>query len=263
LAKAYIYQKKWSDAKTITDQIINNGDYGLLPNFEDVFLMENQNNSEIVFSIQFKETGNGDYGDENDGTMLCVYMQTRNHPFAGIGGWGFNCPTQELVDRFEDGDPRMEATVIHDGEILWEGTPDEAIFNTTFPTNKDHYSNKKYVLPASQQPADMSDASKNWIFIRYADVLLWNAEAAFHSGGDWQGPLQQIRDRVGLGSSPFTGIEAIYHERRVELAMEGHRFWDIVRQGRGQEVLGDFGFVEGVNNHFPISQDQLDLSDIW
>ena len=263
LAKAYIYQKKWSDAKTITDQIINDGDYGLLPNFEDVFLMENQNNREIVFSIQFKETGNGDYGDENDGTMLCVYMQTRNHPFAGIGGWGFNCPTQELVDQFEEGDPRMEATVIHDGEILWEGTPDEAIFNTTFPTNKDHYSNQKYVLPASQQPADMSDASKNWIYIRYADVLLWNAEAAFHSGGDWQAPLQQVRDRVGLGTSPFTGIEAIYHERRVELAMEGHRFWDVVRQGQGQEVLGEYGYVEGINNHFPISQDQLDLSDIW
>ena len=263
LAKAYVYQQKWAEAKTITDQIINSGEYSLLPNFEDVFKMENENNSEIVFSIQFKETGNGDYGDENEGTMLCVYMQTRNHPFAGIGGWGFNCPTQDLVDEFENGDPRMEATIIHDGETLWEGTSDEATFNTTFPTNKDHYSNQKYVLPASQQPADFSDASKNWIVIRYAEVLLWNAEAAFHTGGNWQAPLQQVRDRVGLGATPYTGIDAIYHERRVELAMEGHRFWDIVRQGRGQEVLGQYGFIEGMHNHFPISQDQLDLSDLW
>ncbi len=263
LAKAYIFQKKWGDAKTITDQIIAENDYSLLPNYEDVFKMENENNPEIVFSIQFKETGNGDYGDENEGTMLCVYMETRNHPFAGIGGWGFNCPTQALVDEYEPGDPRMEATIIHNGETLWEGTPDESTFNTMFATNIDHYSNQKYCLPASQQPADFSDASKNWIVIRYAEVLLWNAEAAFHTGGDWQTPLQQVRDRAGLGPSPYEGLEAIYHERRVELAMEGHRFWDIVRQGRGEEVLGQYGFVEGINNYFPISQDQLDLSDIW
>ena len=263
LAKAYIYQKKWEEAKTLTDQIISSGEYALLPNYEDVFKMENENNEEIVFSIQFKETGNGDYGDDNEGTMLCVYMETRNHPFSGIGGWGFNCPTQELVDQYEEGDPRMEATIIHDGETLWEGTPDESTFDTKFPTNIDHYSNQKYVLPPSQQPADFSDASKNWILIRYAEVLLWNAEAAFHTGGDWQTPLQQVRDRAGLGPTPYSGIDAVYHERRVELAMEGQRFWDVVRQGRGEEVYGKYGFIEGVHNHFPISQDQLDLSDIW
>ncbi len=263
LAKAYIFQKKWSEAKTVTDQIIASGEYALLPDYADVFKLENENNEEIVFSIQFKETGNGDYGDENEGTMLCVYMETRNHPFAGIGGWGFNCPTQDLVDEYEDGDPRKDATIIFDGETLWQGTPDESTFDNSFPTNIDHYANQKYCLPASQQPADFSDASKNWIVIRYAEVLLWNAEAAFYAGGDWQTPLQEVRNRAGLGTSPYQGIEAIYHERRVELAMEGHRFWDIVRQGRGEEVLGKYGFKEGINNHFPISQDQLDLSDLW
>lgn len=263
LAKAYIFQKKWSEAKTVTDQIIASGEYALLPDYSDVFKLENENNEEIVFSIQFKETGNGDYGDENEGTMLCVYMETRNHPFAGIGGWGFNCPTQDLVDEYEDGDPRKDATIIFDGETLWQGTPDESTFDNSFPTNIDHYANQKYCLPASQQPADFSDASKNWIVIRYAEVLLWNAEAAFYAGGDWQTPLQEVRNRAGLGTSPYQGIEAIYHERRVELAMEGHRFWDIVRQGRGEEVLGKYGFKEGINNHFPISQDQLDLSDLW
>lgn len=264
LAKAYIYQKKWSEAKQVTDQIINSGEYALMPDYADVFKMENENNEEIVFSIQFKETGNGDYGNENEGTMVCVYMETRNHPFAGIGGWGFNCPTQNLVDEYEAADSvRREATIIRNGETLWAGTPDESTFNTTFPTNIDHYSNQKYCLPASQQPADFSDASKNWILIRYAEVLLWNAEAAFQTGGDWQTPLQKVRDRAGLGTTPYSGIKAIYHERRVELAMEGHRFWDVVRQGRGEEVFGQYGFIEGVHNHFPIPQDQLDLSDIW
>ncbi len=263
LAKAYIFQKKWAEAKKITDEIIASGEYSLMPNYADVFKLKNENNQEIVFSIQFKETGNGDYGDDNEGTMLCVYMETRNHPFAGIGGWGFNCPTKDLADEYEPGDPRKDATIIFDGETLWKGTPDESTFDTKFPTNIDRMSNQKYVLPASEQPADFSDASKNWIVIRYAEVLLWNAEAAFHTGGDWQTPLQQVRDRVGLGPTPYHGIDAIYHERRVELAMEGHRFWDVVRQGRGEQLYGKYGYKEGVNNHFPLPQAQQDLSNLW
>jgi len=263
LAKTYIYQKKWAEAKTITDEIIASQEYSLLANYEDVFKMENENNDEIIFSIQFQETGNGDYGNENEGSMFSCYMTTRSHPFAGIGGWGFNCPTQEFADEFEEGDLRKDATLITNGEVLWEGTPDEQTFNTNFATNIDKMNNQKYALPPSQQPADFSDASKNWIVIRYADVLLWNAEAAAQSGGDWNTPLQMVRDRAGLGTPILSGLEAIYHERRVELGMEGHRFWDVVRQGRGQEVLGVYGFAEGVHNHFPIPQDQLDLSDIW
>ena len=263
LAKTYIYQKKWAEAKTITDEIIASQEYSLLANYEDVFKMENENNDEIIFSIQFQESGNGDYGNENEGSMFSCYMTTRSHPFAGIGGWGFNCPTQNFSDEFEDGDLRKDATIITDGEVLWEGTADEQTFNTNFATNIDKMNNQKYALPPSLQPADFSDASKNWIVIRYADVLLWNAEAAVQSGGDWNTPLQLVRDRAGLGATTLSGLDAIYHERRVELGMEGHRFWDIVRQGRGQEVLGAYGFSEGVHNHFPIPQDQLDLSDMW
>jgi len=113
------------------------------------------------------------------------------------------------------------------------------------------------------QPASPYDAGKNWIVIRYADILLWNAEAAYHTSGDWQTPLQTVRDRAGLGQSPYLSepLKAIYHERRVELGMEGHRFWDVVRQGRGEQELS--GFKEGMNNHFPIPQAQQDLSNLW
>lgn len=263
LAKAYIYQQKWSEAKETTDAIIASSEYALESDYASVFNQENENNNEVIFSIQFKETGNGDFGNENEGSMFSCYMTTRSHPFAGIGGWGFNCPTQEFADEFEEGDPRKDASLITNGEILWAGTPDEQTFNTNFATNKDKMNNQKYALPPSLQPAEFSDASKNWIVIRYADVLLWNAEAAFHMGGDWNTPLQTVRDRVSLDATPLSGLDAIYHERRVELGMEGHRFWDIIRQGRGEEVLGEYGFTEGTHNHFPIPQDQLDLSEIW
>jgi len=263
LAKAYIYQKKYTHALETTNQIIQTNQYELLDEYEDVFKIENENNGEIIFSIQFKETGNGDFGNDNEGAMFCAYLTTRAHPFAGIGGWGFNCPTSDFANEFEEGDKRKDISIIENGETLWAGTPDEATFDTDFATNKDKMNNQKYALPASLQPADFSDASKNWIVIRYADVLLWNAEAAYHTGGDWQTPLQLVRTRAGLENTPYSGIEAIYHERRTELGMEGHRFWDVVRQGRGEEVLGEYGFTEGVHNHFPIPQDQLDLSEIW
>jgi hypothetical protein len=263
LAKAYVYRKKWPEAKKITDEIIASNEYALLNNFADVFDMNNENNDEIIFSIQFMESANGEYGNDNEGSMLEVYLTARNAPFAGIGGWGFSCPTKDLYDEFEAGDKRRDLSIISDGDTLWKGTPDEQVFHLNFATNKDHFANRKYALPHSQQPSEMSDASKNWIVIRYADVLLWNAEAAFNAGGDWNTPLMQVRTRAGLGAPTLTGLDAIYHERRVELALEGQRFWDVVRQGRGDAVLGADGFIEGVHNHFPIPQAQLDLSDLW
>lgn len=261
LAKAYIYNKEWNKAFEITNTIINSGEYSLMSNFEDVFKLENEHNSELVFEIEYVESGSGDFGNENEGSMFGVYMTTRNHPYSGIGGWGFNCPTQNLYDEFETGDIRREATVIENGETLWIGTSDEVTFNTNFPTNIDHFSNQKYALPASQQAIEFSDSPKNWITIRYADVLLWNAEAAAQAGGDWQTPLNEVRLRANLlPTTESDALKAIYHERRVELAMEGHRFWDIVRQGRGEELYGEFGFIEGVHNHLPIPQNQLDLN---
>lgn len=264
-AKAYVYQSKWPQAKALTDSICysHNEGYRLITElpYEDIFKLENEHNDELIFEIEFYESGDGSFGDENEGNMVCVYMTTRNHPFGGIGGWGFNCPTQEFVDAFEAGDERLEATIIRNGETLWAGTDDEATFNTDFPTNIDRYNNQKYALPASQQATSPYDSPKNWIVIRYADVLLMNAEAAAHTGGDWQTPLNEVRLRAGLEATTATdALQAIYHERRVELGMEGHRFWDVVRQGRGEELYGQFGYVEGVHNHLPIPQEQLDLN---
>lgn len=261
-AKTYIYNREWTKAKEVTDSIINiNPQYSLMSNYADVFKLESEHNPELIFEIEFFPSGDGSFGDENEGNMLCVYMTTRNHPFAGIGGWGFNCPTQEFVDEFEAGDLRLESTIIRNGETLWVGTSDEATFDTDFPTNIDKYNNEKYALPKSQQGSDPYDSPKNWIVIRYADVLLWNAEAAAQSGGDWQMPLNEVRSRAGLSSTTESDpLKAIYHERRVELGMEGHRFWDVVRQGRGEQLYGKYGFKEGVHNFLPIPQNQLDLN---
>jgi hypothetical protein len=258
LCKAYIYQEKWPQALLLADEIINSDEYDLELNYEDNWKLDHENGIESVFEIQFTSSGTGDWGDDNEGNVFVIFMRSRNND----DGWGFNCPTQEFVDEFESDDAiRLNATIIFDGEVLWPGTDDEMVADNSVPTCVDGYMSQKYQLPRSQQ-GDMSDDPNDWIVIRYSEVLLWAAEAAAHTGGDWNSYLQLVRDRVGLGPTPYADpLEAVYHERRVELGMEGQRLWDVIRQDRGEEVLGTYGYVEGVNNHYPIPQSQIDLSD--
>ncbi len=271
LAKVYLYQKKWQEAADLTDEIIASGEYELLPNYADVFKLENEHNKELIFEIEFKNQLN-DWGNESNGTLIVVYLQARNPYTVGNGsGWGFDCPTQEFADEFESGDIRKKATIIFDGDTLYKGTPDEIVYHMNYNAsgrNYDKMLSKKYNLPKSQQAINEADQPKNWIVCRYAQVLLWNAEAKAHIGGDWQTPLNQVRARAGLAATTETdALKAIYHEQRVELGMEGQRFWEVVRQGRGETVFNSLNnshikgkFVEGVNNYFPIPQIQLDLN---
>jgi hypothetical protein len=272
LAKAYLYQKKWQEAADLTDEIIASGEYEMLPNYADIFKLENEHNKELIFEIEFKDQLN-EWGNESNGNMITIYTQARNHTVGGGAGWGFDCPTQEFADEFELGDVRKEATIIFAHDTLYKGTADEEIYDMTisgdlYATNYDKMLNKKYNLPKSQQGMYPMDQPKNWIVCRYAQVLLWNAEAKAHLGDDWQTPLNLVRARAGLPATTETdAFKAIYHEQRVELGMEGQRFWEVVRQGRGEEVFNSLNnphirgeFIEGIHNYFPIPKTQLDLN---
>lgn len=257
LVKAYIYQQKWQLAEPLAAEIINSGEYDLLVNYQEVFSMNGENSVESIFELQFLETQTG-WGDGNEGNVFTVYQGSRDNGF----GWGFNCPTEDFEAEFEEGDLRREATIIYNGELLFEGTEGEQLANNSHVGNPSHLHNQKYLIEYEFRPSDQSDAPNNWRAYRYADLLLFHAEAAYHNGNDWQTSLNKVRSRVGLGESPYLSnpLQAIYHERRVELGMEGHRFWDVVRQGRGAEEFGEFGFVAGEHEYFPIPQSQIDLS---
>ncbi|MEO1712877.1 MAG: RagB/SusD family nutrient uptake outer membrane protein [Bacteroidota bacterium] len=102
--------------------------------------------------------------------------------------------------------------------------------------------------------------------IRYSDVLLMHAEAAAQNGNEGAAlaSLNQVRQRVGLNDVTASGqalLDAIFHERRVELALEGHRFFDLVRTGRAANELGDLGFQAGVHDVFPIPESQIQASN--
>lgn len=241
LTKAYIFQAKWPEAEAEAKEIVISNEYDLLPNYADLFKIETDNSIESVFDIQKADLKMPGWLDENEGSNLEVIMRSRDDRNQG---WGFDQPTQNLYDEFEKGDIRRDLTIISDGDTLWKGTPDEEIIHTKKdpihnPDAVTGYNRRKGTLGSSQRGNGSDQVGLNIRIIRYADVLLWQAEAAVHNGGDWQTPLNKVRARVGLGNSPISDpLEAVYHERRVELAMEGHRYWDLVRTGRGNLING-------------------------
>lgn len=260
LTKAYIFQEKWNEAESLAKQIAGSGEYDLEPSYGNLFTIETDNGMESVFDIQKKAFSTALWGNEAQASVTEIYQRSRDDR---NGGWGFNQPTKDLYDEFEPNDSRREWTIISDGDVLWEGTPDEEVFYTKKdpvhnPDAVTGYNKRKGTIPASQRGEREDQSGLNIRVIRFADVLLWQSEAAFHNGSDWEAPLNRVRARAGLGSSPYRNdpLKAIYHERRVELAMESHRYWDLVRTGRGNLMQG---YTEN-KRYLPIPQIEISLN---
>ncbi len=259
-AKVAMYRKNWADVKSYTDQVIALGVYSLYPNYEKMFRVENENCSESIFEIQCALiTGNG-------GASNCQYSQVQGIR-GTVSGWGFNIPTTSLVNEFESGDPRLNATVIFRGTTTVEG---DAV-PSTVPNPMYNY--KSYV-PFSQIITGYTEGcQQNVRVIRYADVLLMNAEANNELGNTTPAlaALELVRARARAGNSGIlpavtttdkTALRnAIWHERRVELAMEFDRYFDVIRQGRAATVFGPKGWQANKNEVWPIPQTEIDLSN--
>jgi len=264
-AKVAMYRKHWPDVLNFTNQVITSGVYSLFPNYYQLFRIPNENNSESVFEIQANYVGG------NSGISNCQYSQVQGDR-DGIPspGWGFNVPTQSLVNEFEAGDPRLQGTVMMSGTT----TPSGDIVPPPQAGAPSMYNMKSYVpfLLASQTN---QGADQNIRVIRYAEVLLMNAEANNEQGNAAAAlaSLELVRARARSNSAnPATTLpavtttdqtalrNAIWHERRVEMGMEFDRFYDLVRQGRAATVLGPQGFKTGVNEIMPIPQNQIDIS---
>jgi hypothetical protein len=284
----------YADVKKYGDLIIGSGEYGLCPNYEDNFTIAGENGIESVFEIQYAEVAWGDYGDGNDpckfgytgGSFSQILMRSRNSKIGG--GWGFNHPTQNLYNEFEAGDPRRDVTILVPSTSIvadYQAQSDENYLGNTMLNNKyGMYRDPapigggygKWSLHASRGPLNNRQ-------IRYADVLLMYAEACIGSGSD--GPsgsakyfIDQVRGRVGLAGVPVADDAALRHERRCELAMEGHRWFDLVRwegvAGTGLKAHMDAykatetteaqshiqAFVAGKHEIFPIPQGEMQLN---
>ena len=257
-AKVSMYQKKWQQVFDLTNQVTALG-YSLFPDYEKLFRIQNENNTESVFEIQASTL------TAIEGASNSQYSQVQGVRGVTGGGWGFNVPTEDLANAYEAGDPRRDATIIFRGETTPQG---DAI-----PATGDNprYNQKSYV-PFSTPFRQNEGEEQNIRVIRYAEVLLMNAEAANELGNTTQAlaSLEQVRARARGANPAILPVitttdqaalrQAIWRERRVELAMEFDRFFDVIRQGRGVEVFGPKGFKAGKNELMPIPQTELDLS---
>lgn len=242
LAKVSMYQDKWAEVMTLTNEIIASGEYSLTPNYEDIWKEAGENNVESIFEVQ----GRG----ETPTAGVQGYAVSQGARGEGGWGWGFNTPTQDLADSYEAGDTRRDATIIFRGETLFDG---REVPNTVV---NPMYNQKAYASEFS----DAWETGKNIRILRYAEVLLMNAEAATQTGGDAATSLNLVRNRAGLGDIANPTQMDVWKERRWELAFEHDRYFDLVRQGRAGDVLRALGkpFVDGKHEVFPIPQEQID-----
>ncbi len=259
-AKVALYQQAWQKVYDLTSAIINSGQYSLFPNFEQLFRVQNENSSESIFEIQ-NELVTGNPGISNS-----QYSQVQGVRGVVGGGWGFNVPTQALVGSFEEGDPRLDATIIFRGET----TPSGDVIPAT--GDNPRYNQKSYV-PFTRFVSGFNEgAQQNVRILRYADVLLMHAEAANELGktAEALADLEKVRARArGSNSTVLPKVtttdktelrKAIWQERKVELALEFDRYFDVIRQGRGAEVFGPKGWMAGKNEVWPIPQNEIDIS---
>ena len=267
LAKVYLYQGQWSKSQALTDAVILSGQYSLVSDYATIWRQSGDNNIESIFEIESGKFNNGNFGLDN-------YVVAQGPRVGGKGGWddlgyGFNDPTPNLINAYEPGDLRKNATIIfidnsgtHKGTILWDG---RRIPSSDSVQNL-YYNYKAYSSVTKEQYANPNDKNrpKNIHILRYAEVLLMNAEAAFHTGsGDPLGKVNRVRLRAGLPAKGSVTLDDIWKERRLEFAMEHDRFWDLVRQGRAGQVMrasGKTNFVDGQHELLPVPNSQIILS---
>jgi hypothetical protein len=254
-AKAQLYLKDYNAVLASVASIKALGIYALVANYNDNFTDSTQNNSESVWEIQHANLELG------VGNSLNQWWTSKKIP----DGYGFAEVDTSFQHTFEPGDPRILFTIARKNEDYF-GYTYKASYSSTGS------SPRKYLQDTSEV-SQKSDGSINYTNIRYAEVLLWEAEALAELGRTTEAllPLEEVRARARAQAAdpsttlpPVTAtdqqtlINIIRHERRVELGFEMHRFFDLVRWGIAKDVIP--GFVVGKNEVFPIPQTERDLN---
>jgi len=277
LGKVYLYENKFDLAAAMLDNVINANAFSLVPNFASMFLASGENGPESVFEIQYSNTspyynwGGATRGQGNYAVQQCGIRGLNGSaamPYAA--GWSTNLPTQNLANAYAAGDQRKAATCL-DIEAYKTANPSFNITYQVAPYKNTGLYNQKY-LPRKGETSGQVELNytNNFRIIRYADVLLMAAEAWNRSTTPndvkAQGYLNQVRQRAfgdNLHNITATGTAlktAIWDERRLELAMEGDRFFDLVRTGQAATKISNF--TAGKNEVFPIPQSEVQISGL-
>ena len=269
LGKVYLYQDKFDEAASILEPLI--GLYSLPGDPQSTFLKGGENGSESVYEIQHtKESNWWDWGyvpQGTEGNFGVIHHGIRGYsgPLYS-SGWSFNVPTQDLVDAYAAGDKRKDVAVL---DIEAWATSTGAKYTTGYEHTG--YFNNKYIPRAGESQAQQElNYETNYRAIRYSDVLLMAAEANNRASSPnvskAQNYLNKVRERAygntsnASSSTGTTLTQEIWDERRLELAGEGSRFFDLVRTGQAASVIS--GFVAGKHELFPIPQTEIDVSNL-
>lgn len=253
LGKVYLTNKQYAEAAAVLKEVIDSGIYDLLPTYATVFNPANKNSKESIFDVQYKK---GLVPREGSGFGNSFAPENSGNAVVQFGGGGNNRPTPDMEQAYEPGDLRKNISM--------------ATSYTNAQGNKvDYYFVKKYL----DAPVVSGDSDDNWPVLRYADVLLMYAEALNESGKTSEALpfVNRIRKRAGLNdltiSSQGDMRMAIEQERRVELAFEGHRWFDLLRTGRALPVLQAKAAAIGIKTNltannliWPIPQSQIDIN---
>ncbi|TRX11294.1 RagB/SusD family nutrient uptake outer membrane protein [Flavobacterium gawalongense] len=248
LAKVNLYQKNWQ--KVVDNCNLITG-YAIVSDYASMFRLAGENDAESIFEIQ----GTG----STPAKGISGYSATQGARGAGGWGWGFNTPSQSLVNAYEAGDARKNATIIFAGTTLYDGR----VVPTTVENPRYNY--KAY----SSAYTDAWETDVNIKYLRYAEVLLMKAEALneLNQTSAAIPLLNQIRTRAGLGNTTAVSQAdvriAIWKERRVEMAFEHDRFFDLVRTGQAVAAFAIDGktFVAGKHELFPLPQSFITQSN--
>jgi hypothetical protein len=290
----YLSTPNWKQADSLTQDVINSGQYQLMPDYSVLWRQVGDNCAESVFEVETGIYGSADYGipgyvefqgarqDNGMGTPFTPWNNPGFNQPAGDDGFGFDCPSTNLQAAYEPGDLRQAATIIN----LPASSPPDTLFDGfVVPTMVGLSARYNYKAYHSKIPSTGSAGvtlpqieaydgnrglcQKNLHILRYAEVLLIKAEADNELGNTSSAitNLNIVRARAGLpGTSASSQADvrtAIWNERRVELAMEHDRFWDLVRQGRAAQVMiasGKTNFKPGVNEILPIPSAEIAVS---
>jgi starch-binding outer membrane protein, SusD/RagB family len=254
LAKVYLYEKKWSQAKSMADAVIGSGQYSLLPDYSMIWREAGEFSSESIWEV------NAIGLSPAKGIEGYFVVQAPR----GSLGWGFNTPTQDLVNAYEPGDVRKAATIIFSGQTLWDG------FVTNASAPNPRYNYKSYVSKTMETfNGDDWNSNKNLRILRYGEILLISAEVEneLNNIPGAQAALNLVRNRAGLPNTTAVTKndlrDAIWKERRVEMAFEHDRMFDLRRTGRAGTVLRAHGknYISPKHDLFPIPQREINLSN--
>lgn len=239
LANLYLTQKKWAEVETLMKDVVTNDGYSLMSDYDMAFSFTNtnKNNAESVFEVQYQEGSAGYNGNQAYRFIPSPITAAEILPLTGTSNAqptsqeSNNIPTPDLIAAYEEGDKREDISIGY------------VVLSQSLRDDKRYPYIKKYTRPH----ALFNNTGQNWPVYRYAEVLLFLAEALNEQDKAAEAAtyLNRVRARAGLAATTAASQadmrEVIFKERRVELAFENKRWFDLTRTGRVKEIIGAYG----------------------